>query len=91
MSKFNRYFVCLLSAFVLLLSNFTHAQSRPAADLIITNAKIWTVDKSLPMAQAVAVLRRPHRRRWIQHKKSTSGAAPTPSDRRWWKATPAWL
>jgi predicted amidohydrolase YtcJ len=32
------------------------AQSRPAADLIITNAKIWTVDKSLPTAQAVAVL-----------------------------------
>jgi len=32
------------------------AQSRPAADLIITNAKIWTVDKSLPTAHAVAVL-----------------------------------
>jgi len=34
----------------------SQAQSKPAADLIITNAKIWTVDKSLPMAQAVAVL-----------------------------------
>ena len=34
----------------------SNAQSRPAADLIITNAKIWTVDKSLPMAQAVAIL-----------------------------------
>ena len=32
------------------------AQTKPAADLIITNGKIWTVDKSLPMAQAVAVL-----------------------------------
>jgi predicted amidohydrolase YtcJ len=32
------------------------AQAKPAADLIITNAKIWTVDKSLPSAQAVAVL-----------------------------------
>ena len=32
------------------------AQAKPAADLIITNAKIWTVDKSLPTAQAVAVL-----------------------------------
>jgi predicted amidohydrolase YtcJ len=32
------------------------AQSGPAADLIITNAKVWTVDKSLPIAQAVAVL-----------------------------------
>ena len=35
---------------------FLQAQSRPAADLIIRNAKIWTVDKSHPTAQAVAVL-----------------------------------
>lgn len=33
-----------------------HAQSKPAADLIITNAKISTVDKSLPTAQAVTVI-----------------------------------
>ncbi|HLV88828.1 MAG TPA: amidohydrolase [Candidatus Sulfotelmatobacter sp.] len=32
------------------------AQSKPAADLIVTNAKVWTVDKSQPSAQAVAVL-----------------------------------
>jgi predicted amidohydrolase YtcJ len=32
------------------------AQSRPQADLIITNAKIWTVDPALPRAEAVAVL-----------------------------------
>ena len=32
------------------------AQRQPAADLIITNAKVWTVDKAMPMAQAVAVL-----------------------------------
>lgn len=32
------------------------AQSKPSADLIITNAKIWTVDKSMPSAEAVAVL-----------------------------------
>jgi len=32
------------------------AQSKPTADLIITNAKIWTVDKANPTAQAVAVL-----------------------------------
>jgi predicted amidohydrolase YtcJ len=32
------------------------AQSQPGADLIIRNAKIWTVDKSHPTAQAVAVL-----------------------------------
>jgi len=34
----------------------TIAQTKPSADLIITNAKIWTVDKSNPTAQAVAVL-----------------------------------
>ncbi len=33
------------------------AQSRPTADLIIRNARIWTVDKNHPTAQAVAVLR----------------------------------
>jgi predicted amidohydrolase YtcJ len=32
------------------------AQSKPTADLIITNAKVWTVDKAHPTAQAVAVL-----------------------------------
>ncbi|MGB6473955.1 MAG: amidohydrolase [Candidatus Sulfotelmatobacter sp.] len=40
----------------LVLPERSRSQSRPAADLIVTNAKIWTVDKSLPMAQAVAVL-----------------------------------
>ena len=48
-------------AFVTLLVSFTmtpclRAQSQPAADLIIRNAKIWTVDKDHPTAQAVAVL-----------------------------------
>jgi len=32
------------------------AQSKPAADLIITNAKIWTGDKARPNAEAIAVL-----------------------------------
>jgi predicted amidohydrolase YtcJ len=32
------------------------AQSQPAADLIVRNAKVWTVDKNQPTAQAVAVL-----------------------------------
>ncbi len=45
-----------LAIFVLPLVGLSLAQSKPAADLIITNAKIWTVDKSLPTAQAVAVL-----------------------------------
>ena len=49
----------LLWLFVLVylgLPQWNQAQSKPAADLIITNAKVWTVDKSLPMAQAVAIL-----------------------------------
>ncbi|MGZ4733067.1 MAG: hypothetical protein ACXVZH_13090, partial [Terriglobales bacterium] len=46
-----------LSLFVLfILPPHVGAQSRPAADLLIYNAKIWTVDKSQPTAQAVAVL-----------------------------------
>jgi predicted amidohydrolase YtcJ len=32
------------------------AQSKPTADLIVTNAKVWTVDKAHPTAQAVAVI-----------------------------------
>jgi predicted amidohydrolase YtcJ len=32
------------------------AQSKPGADLVIINAKVWTVDKGRPTAQAVAVL-----------------------------------
>jgi predicted amidohydrolase YtcJ len=32
------------------------AQSKPAADLIVTNANVWTGDDSQPKAQAVAVL-----------------------------------
>lgn len=31
-------------------------QNRPAADLIVTNAKVYTVDKQQPRAEAVAVL-----------------------------------
>ncbi|MCI0348727.1 MAG: amidohydrolase [Acidobacteriales bacterium] len=34
----------------------TSAQTHPSADLIITNAKVWTVDKSRPRAEAVAVI-----------------------------------
>ena len=46
--------VTLLASFI--VTPCLRAQSRPAADLIIRNAKIWTVDKSHPTAQAVAVL-----------------------------------
>jgi predicted amidohydrolase YtcJ len=48
------WFLALVSC--LALSGRPQAQTRPAADLVITNAKIWTVDKSSPVAQAVAVL-----------------------------------
>src|SRR5580698_7694791 len=33
------------------------AQSRPVADLIVTHAKVWTVDETHPRAEAVAVFR----------------------------------
>jgi len=53
----NRRYCCwLVLALLLLLPNHNFAQSKPAADLIVTNAKVWTVDKSTPTAQAVAVL-----------------------------------
>jgi hypothetical protein len=42
---------------VVILGAQMFAQSKPSADLIITNAKIWTVDKAHPQADAVAVLR----------------------------------
>src|SRR3982751_5856768 len=31
-------------------------QQRPVADLIVTNAKVWTVDSERPRAEAVAVI-----------------------------------
>ena len=40
---------------VVLHARATH-DAKPAADLIVTNAKIWTVDAAMPTAQAVAVL-----------------------------------
>ncbi|HUM04003.1 MAG TPA: amidohydrolase [Terriglobales bacterium] len=47
----------LLKAAILLASAVSlSAQSKPAADLIIRNAKIWTVDASRPEAEAVVVL-----------------------------------
>jgi len=45
-----------LSFIVLLFTKCASAQNRPAADLIVTNAKIYTVDKERPHAEAVAVL-----------------------------------
>src|SRR4029077_19564630 len=44
----------LISVLAYALSVF--AQTRPAADIIIQNAHIWTVDPSRPEAEAVAIL-----------------------------------
>lgn len=44
-----------LLSILIFVSNLL-AQSKPAADLIIVNAKVWTVDPAQPTAQAVAVL-----------------------------------
>lgn len=41
---------------VLFLISGALGQGKPAADLIITNARIWTVDKAHPQAEAMAVL-----------------------------------
>ena len=47
----------LLAIFgVMPLSAAGQNESKPAADLIVRDAKIWTVDKAAPTAQAVAVL-----------------------------------
>src|SRR2546425_1269457 len=48
--------LALISVLACIFSLIAAAQSRPAGDLIITNAKVWTVDRSNPAAQAVAVL-----------------------------------
>lgn len=47
----------LLAMGALALGRAASAQTKPAADLIITNAKIWTVDKTRPQAEALAILR----------------------------------
>ncbi len=47
-------YALLLSICVVASGSF--AQSKPTADLIITNAKIWTVDPNRPTAEAVAVV-----------------------------------
>lgn len=49
-----KFICCFL--FLLALGAVASAQSQPAADLIVTNANIWTVDKEHSRAQAVAVL-----------------------------------
>jgi predicted amidohydrolase YtcJ len=49
-----RYFLQVVVALAFALC--ATAQTNPAADLIIQNARVWTVDPSQPEAQAVAML-----------------------------------
>lgn len=46
----------LLKLLLLTCCALSHAQSHPSADLIISNAKVWTGDKGHPHAEAVAVI-----------------------------------
>jgi hypothetical protein len=55
-------------------------QTRPAADLILTHAKVWTVDKSRPTAEAVAVLGERIEQSRSLHSPSVRPASGTPSD-----------
>ncbi len=41
---------------MLCITMMLSAENRPAADLIITNGKLYTVDKSRPRAEALAVI-----------------------------------
>ncbi|MGE5324580.1 MAG: amidohydrolase, partial [Actinomycetota bacterium] len=43
-------------AVLILLCASLSGQSKPAADLIVTNAKVWTADKVRPQAEAFAVV-----------------------------------
>jgi predicted amidohydrolase YtcJ len=55
MKKISRWVGAWLTVMVL-WEMVPMAQSKPAASLIIRNAKVWTVDSRVPTAQAVAVL-----------------------------------
>jgi predicted amidohydrolase YtcJ len=46
----------LATAMFAALVSICAAQGKPAADLIITHAKVWTVDQAQPTAEAVAAL-----------------------------------
>lgn len=45
-----------VGAVVIPLLGASQASDRPAAESIITNAKVWTVDKNQPQAEAVAII-----------------------------------
>lgn len=48
--------VCVLSAAFLSIATLGQGKVRPPADLIISNGKVWTVDKAQPRAEAVAIV-----------------------------------
>lgn len=48
-------YFALFPLFLIAITSF--AQQRPAADVIITNARVWTVDPDRPSAEAVAIIR----------------------------------
>lgn len=54
MKNLQKWFALLL---FLPISAVLMAQQRPAADVIITNARVWTVDPERPTAEAVAIIR----------------------------------
>jgi predicted amidohydrolase YtcJ len=54
--KLRRLSLPCFCALSLILPGGLWSQAKPAADLIVTNAKIWTVDKTRPQAEALAVL-----------------------------------
>src|SRR5262249_54500995 len=49
-------FVSTMLMAIALLVRPAFAQEHPAADTIITNANVWTVDRNHPQAEAVAIL-----------------------------------
>ncbi len=51
----NRIVLCLLINLVLLVITGCSTKNQIEADLVLTNGKIWTVDKENPNAEAVAV------------------------------------
>ena len=52
----NKISVVLAAALFLLMGGCTGMGRQPAADLLITHAKVWTVDSSMPVAEGIAVL-----------------------------------
>src|SRR5512135_1059876 len=49
-------FVLVAALLLVLVRAAAFAQERPAATMIVTNAKVWTVDPKRPKAEAVAVI-----------------------------------